>query len=240
MSIHAWQVGRAGKHSALAACLAGLLAGCTSTPGPNWGTATVTETDPWGAYEAVVSVPAPTAGPRVFQCSGPWSPMTTEVNLIADFGAQAMSRADVQQPGGGMGPGSVLLAGDPKLRVDIAWADAIGYTTPTRLAFTDETAWSVAGVSIGTSIADVQKANGRPFRLVGFGGDNGGVVTDWQGGRLASIPGPCRVGIQFAIPATASDSAQAKASGPRVFSSTDPAIRALNPTVGQFWINYKW
>lgn len=216
------------------------LAACQSPTGPGWGTATVTETDPWGAYEAVVSVPAPTAPPRVFQCSGPWSPTTTEVNLIGDFGAQAMSRADVQQPGGGMSPGSVLLAGDPKLRVDIAWADAIGYNIPTRVAFTDESAWSVAGIGIGTSIADVQKANGRPFRLVGFGGDNGGVVADWQGGRLASIPGPCRVGVQFAIPATASDSAQAKAMGPKVYASSDPAVRALNPTVGQFWINYKW
>ncbi|TCT04658.1 hypothetical protein [Aquabacter spiritensis] len=224
---------------AAGAALAVLLVGC-GTPSSNWGTGVVTEADPWGAYEAVVPIPAPDAPPRVFQCTGPWAPTTTEVNLIADFGQQAISRADVMQPDGSMAPGSVLLAGEPKLRVDIAWADALGYTIPTRVAFTDETRWGVAGITIGTSLADVEKANGGPFRLVGFGGTNGGVVADWRGGRLANMTGPCRLGVQFAISALASDSAQAKVSGPKVYNSSDPAIRAINPTVGQFWVRYKW
>ncbi|OYX11651.1 MAG: hypothetical protein B7Z15_11395 [Rhizobiales bacterium 32-66-8] len=219
--------------------LAGLLAGCQA-PGPSWGTATVIQEDAWGAAETVVSVPAPTAGPRVFQCSGPWAPNTTEVNLVGDFGAQAITRAEVQGPDGTMQPGIVLLAGDPKLRVDVAWADAIGNVAPTRVAFTDESQWTVAGIGIGSSLADLERANGRGFRIMGFGGNNGGVVMDWQGGRLSSIPGPCRVGVQLAVSALASDAAQAKASGPKVFASSDPAIRALNPTVGLFWVRYKW
>ncbi|OYZ90346.1 MAG: hypothetical protein B7X99_17250, partial [Rhizobiales bacterium 17-65-6] len=77
-------------------------------------------------------------------------------------------------------------------------------------------------------------------RMVGFGGNSGGVVTDWKGGRLANLTGPCRLGVQFAISALAPDSAQARASGPKVFNSNDPAIRALTPTVGLFWVNYKW
>lgn len=227
-----------GKARLAAAPLALMLAACQA-PGPTWGTAAVTQVSPWGASETVVNVPAPTAGPRVFQCSGPWAPNTTEVNLIADFGAQSITRADVQGPGGAMGPGSVLLANDSRLRVGVAWADAIGMTTPTRLSFSEETAWTVAGLGIGSSLADVERANGRAFRITGFGGDNGGVVMDWQRGRLASIPGPCRVGMQFALSALAPAAAQAKVSGPRVFLSSDPAIRAVTPTVGSFWINYK-
>ncbi|MEP9379815.1 hypothetical protein ABLE91_24095 [Aquabacter sp. CN5-332] len=215
------------------------LAGCQA-PGPTWGTGTVTETDPWGGYQAVVSIPAPDAPPRVFECKGPWAPNTTDINIMADFGQQAISHTEVMQPDGSMAPGSVLLANEPKLRVDIAWADAIGYSVPTRVAFTEETRWSVAGVTIGTSIADVEKANGRPFRMVGFGGNNGGVVMDWRGGQLANLAGPCRLGVQFSISALASNAAQARASGPKVFSSSDPAIRALSPTVGLFWVNYKW
>lgn len=227
---------RIGVAGAVAGSL--LLSGCAA--GPNWGTATVTQTDPWGAYEAVVTVPAPDAPPRVFECKGPWAPTTTDVNIMADFGQSHVAHADVMQPNGSTAPGSILLPNEPKLRVDIAWADAIGYTTPIRASFTEETRWSVAGVTIGTSLADVEKANGGPFRLVGFGGNNGGVVTDWKGGRLANLPGPCRLGVQFAISAVASDSAQSRASGPKVFNSNDPAIRAINPTVGLFWVNYKW
>lgn len=215
------------------------LAGC-GTPGPTWGTGKVVETDPWGGYEAVVSIPAPDAPPRVFECKGPWAPTTTAVNIMADFGQSHVVQADVPQPNGSAAPGSVLLPNEPKLRVDIAWADAIGYTMPLRASFTEETRWSVAGVTVGTSLADVEKANGKPFRLVGFGGNNGGVIVDWRGGQLGNLPGPCRLGVQFAVSALASDSAQARASGPKVFNSNDPAIRALSPTVGLFWVNYKW
>ncbi len=215
------------------------LAGCQAV-GPTWGTGVVKETDAWGYYEAVVPIPAADAPPRVFECKGPWSPTTSDVNLIADFGQNAISHSDVMQPNGSMAPGTILLANEPKLRVDVAWGDAIGYSIPIRTAFTEESRWSVAGVTIGTSLADVEKANGGPFRIVGFGGNNGGVVMDWRGGRLANIAGPCRLGVQFSISALASDSAQARASGPKVFMSTDPAIRALSPTVGLFWVNYKW
>ncbi|MEW6121493.1 MAG: hypothetical protein AB1698_02680 [Pseudomonadota bacterium] len=215
------------------------LAGC-GTPGPTWGTGKVVETDPWGGYEAVVSIPAPDAPPRVFECKGPWAPTTTDVNIMADFGQNNVAHADVPQPNGSMAPGSILLPNEPKLRVDVAWADAIGYSMPLRASFTEETRWSVAGVAIGSSIADVERINGRPFRIVGFGGNNGGAIVDWRGGQLGNLPGPCRLGVQFAISALASDSAQAKASGPKVFNSNDPAVRALSPTVGQFWVNYKW
>lgn len=233
------QIGRGiGAASALAGTL--FLAACGTTPSSNWGVGVVKETDPWGAYEAVVTVPAPDAPPRVFECTGPWSPTTTDVNIMADFGQANVGHAEVMQPNGSSAPGTILLPNEPKLRVDVAWADAIGYTMPLRASFTDETRWSVAGVAIGTSIADVEKANGRPFRMVGFGGNSGGVVTDWKGGRLANLTGPCRLGVQFAISALAPDSAQARASGPKVFNSNDPAIRALTPTVGLFWVNYKW
>ncbi len=220
--------------------LAGVVAGCQA-PGPSWGTGAVVETGPFDSVsETVVGIPAPTAGPRVFQCSGPWAPTTTEVNLIADFGPQAITRADVQEPDGSTGPGSVLLAGDSKLRVDIAWADGLGYTVPTRAAFTEESAWSVAGVRIGASLADVERANGRPFRIQGFGGNAGGVVVDWQKGALGNMPGPCRLGVQFALTAEASNGGQAKVSGPKIFLSSDPNIRALKPIVGLFWVNYRW
>ncbi|MFG1462029.1 hypothetical protein V5F77_03935 [Xanthobacter sp. DSM 24535] len=220
--------------------LAGMAAGCQA-PGPSWGTGTVVETGPFDSVsETVVGIPAPTAAPRVFQCTGPWAPTTSEVNLIADFGAQAISRADVQEPDGSTGPGSVLLAGNSKLRLDVAWADGLGYTVPTRVAFTEESAWSVAGVRIGSSLADVERANGRAFRIQGFGGNGSGVVVDWQKGALANMPGPCRLGVQFALSAAASDAAQAKVSGPKTYLSSDPNIRALKPTVGLFWVNYRW
>ena len=38
------------------------------------------------------------------------------------------------------------------------------------------------GLKIGSSIADLEKANGRPFKLTGFDWDYGGTVISWEDG----------------------------------------------------------
>jgi hypothetical protein len=217
---------------------AGLLAlgACQGSP-DSWGVGKVEGTDPYGGFgEAVVAIPKPTAGPRQFQCSGPFAPDTTAVNLAADFGQANVTGGQVMEPGGSLAPGTVILPGDPALRVDVAWADAIDMNTPRRVAFTEASTWTVNGIGIGSGLAAVEKANGRPFRIQGFAGAGGGVVADWQNGRLANIGNGCELGLQFALPATAS---QGKVSSTRSLSSSDPAVRAANPTVGLFWVLYR-
>lgn len=222
---------------AMAAMLA--LCACQGSP-DSWGTGVVTQTDGFGDYsETVVSIPKPTAGPRQFQCAGPFAPNTTAVNIAADFGQANVTTAQVMEPGGSLAQGTVLLPGDPALRVDVAWADAIDMVGPRRVAFTEASAWTVNGIGIGTSLADVEQANGRPFRIQGFAGAGGGVVADWQKGRLANIGGGCELGIQFALPATAPSGTQAKLSAARSYASNDPAVRAANPAVGLFWVLYR-
>lgn len=224
----------------LGLCAGAALVACqSSAPQQTWGEGTVTQTTPGGGvYQAAIPIPSPDAPPRVFDCKGPWSPTTSEDNIMAAFGQQYVIHGNVPQPNGTMAPGSILLPNEPKLRVEIAWADALGYTSPTRASFSEETRWGVQGVSIDSTLAEVVRANGGPFKLVGFGGTNGGMVTDWLGGRLGNLPGPCKLGVQFALPATAPDSAVARVSGSTVYSSTDDAMRAISPTVGRIWVNY--
>jgi len=218
---------------------AGLLAGCQGSP-DSWGTGVVKQTDGFGDYsETVVAIPKPTAGPRQFQCTGPFAPNTTAVNLAADFGQANVITGTVTSPDGSSSPGVVVLPNDPGLAMEISWKDPGGMTAPRRISFTEETSWSVNGIGIGSSLADLEKANGGPFRIQGFGGQGGGVVQDWQGGRLGNIGGGCRLGVQMALPATGSTATQDRVSGPRRLSSSDAGLRAANPTVGVFWINYR-
>ncbi|GGF86762.1 hypothetical protein GCM10007301_53340 [Azorhizobium oxalatiphilum] len=218
----------------------GLFVAACQAPGGSWGTAVVKETDGFGDYyETVVNVPLPTGAPRAFSCVGPWSATTSDTYLKGIFGVSRVVQApDVLQPSGATGPGSIVLPEDPKLRVAVAWADGFAYAGPLRFNFSEETAWSVNGVGIGTTLAQLEKINGKPFRLVGFGGDNGGLVTDWQGGTLSNLQGGCALTVQLAISALAPASAQAKVVGPRVFSSSDRNVRTLRPTVGSFWVYY--
>lgn len=224
----------------LAALAAGLaLAACQGNP-DSWGTGVVKQTDAFGDYsETVVSVPKPTAGPRQFECTGPFAPNTTAINIAADFGQANVITGNIMSPDGSTAPGIILLPNDPALSLEIAWKDPANMVAPRRVAFTESSAWTVNGIGIGTSLSDLERANGKPFRIQGFGGNSGGVVADWRGGRLGNLGGGCVLGVQMALSAGASDGAQARISGPKVYSSNDPAIRAANPSVGVFWVNYR-
>ncbi|MFH3478086.1 hypothetical protein [Xanthobacter variabilis] len=225
--------------AALLVLSATVLSACQGSP-DSWGTGVVKQTDGFGDYsETVVSIPKPTAGPRQFQCTGPFAPNTTALNLAADFGQANVVTGTVTSPDGNSSPGVVVLPNDPGLAMEISFKDPANLASPRRISFTEESAWSVNGIRIGSTIADLEKANGGPFRVQGFGGQAGGVVADWQGGRLSNIGGGCRPGVQLALPATVSSAVQGKLSGPGRISSGDANLRAANPTVGVFWINYR-
>lgn len=221
------------------ALLLGLsLGACQGNP-DSWGTGVVKQSDDFGDYsETFVSIPKPTAGPRQFQCAGPFAPNTTAVNIAADFGQANVVTGNIMSPDGSRSPGIVLLPNDPALSLEVAWKDPAAMVAPRRVAFTETSAWSVNGISIGSTVADLERANGRPFRIQGFGGNAGGVVADWRGGKLANIGAGCELGVQLALSATAPDSAQARISGPKIYPSNDPGIRAAAPTVGVFWVTY--
>lgn len=57
--------------------------------------------------------------------------------------------------------------------------------------------WNVAGVTLGSSLAEVQKINGKPFLINEFGTDAGGFVANWKGGTLSRPLGGCRFGVRF-------------------------------------------
>lgn len=46
--------------------------------------------------------------------------------------------------------------------------------------------WATAeGLKVGSSLADLEKINGKPFKFTGFDWDYGGTVTNWNGGNFA-------------------------------------------------------
>ncbi|MFG1363912.1 hypothetical protein [Xanthobacter versatilis] len=223
--------------AAFAAALA--LTACQGNP-DSWGTGVVKQSDAFGDYsETVVAIPRPTAGPRQFQCAGPFASNTSAVNIAADFGQANVVTGNIISPDGSTSPGLVVLPNDPALSLEIAWKDAIDMVGPRRVAFTESSAWSVNGIAIGSTLADLEKANGKPFRVQGFGGNGGGVVADWRGGRLGNLGGGCTLGVQLALSASASDQAQARLSGPKSIASSDAALRSAAPTVGVFWVTYR-
>ncbi|WP_315810855.1 MULTISPECIES: hypothetical protein [unclassified Bradyrhizobium] len=96
--------------------------------------------------------------------------------------------------------------------------------------------WSVAGVTIGASLAAVQKANGKPFVILGFDWDYGGYVTDFKNGALGrKLPGGCSVTLRFSTDKLVPRALLGE--GVKI-SSENPALKKLAPVVTEIVVNF--
>ena len=99
--------------------------------------------------------------------------------------------------------------------------------------------WQVGqGISLGTSLQELERLNGRPFVLAGFGWDYAGVVTDWKGGVLDST----LAGVKLYLdpgPAQQPSATYSQVLGDRDYSSDLPAMQQLDPKVGQIFVDFE-
>jgi hypothetical protein len=109
---------------------------------------------------------------------------TSESDLARIFGGEHVERRPLPAPDGGWRLGTVVL-GKTHDALEILWRDS-NFTTPERIIIGGgKTRWrSADGITIGTTLQDLAKLNGRPFQLRGFGREGGGMVVSWEGGRL--------------------------------------------------------
>lgn len=76
-------------------------------------------------------------------------------------------------------------------------------------------------IKMGSSLADIEALNGKPFMLVGFevDGDIAGKVTDWKGGKLTD-----RV-VQFEVTIKLTIKEYQQIMGDDLFSSDNPVMK---------------
>ncbi len=63
-------------------------------------------------------------------------------------------------------------------------------------------------------------------------------VSDWDGGALAALPGSCKSGVSLMADPKASPDEVSALSADKEYSSSDPAVRAVKPTVSEILIGY--
>jgi hypothetical protein len=137
-------------------------------------------------------------------------------------------------------PGTVLFPGDSLRRAEIVWQDTISRSRPARLILRgSRSEWRVGpGVSLGTSLQELERINGRPFTLAGFGWDYAGVVTEWGGGALDSA----LRGVKLYLDPGASQYGSAPYSqvlGDSDYSSSLPPMQQLNPRVATIYVDFE-
>ena len=176
-------------------------------------------------------------------CTGPFARDADESALIRAFGKENVRRARIDIGEGEKLPGAIIFPGDSKRRIELIWQDGAKRRRPATIYIREGSNQSVEGpdgtrIALGTTLAAVERANGGPFTILGFGWDYAGTATDWRGGKLAKAGGGCRLLLRFHDTPGANGAALDRVSGDSEFASSDADIRAVKPVVGEILLSW--
>jgi hypothetical protein len=187
------------------------------------------------------AAPAKPAEPaRTVACSnGAFAKNSGHLRLAQSYGVHNVEYTEVPGDDGSTLMASVLFPNDPKRRLEVLWDDDIQRSGTRMIVIDGQSTWTAQkGVHLGLPIAALEKVNGKPFKLMGFEKDGMAVVSDWNGGALGLLTDGCKVGVQFKPDPKAPAGVIGAASSDKEFASSDPAIRAAKPTVGEIIVAY--
>jgi hypothetical protein len=170
------------------------------------------------------------------------------VDLTARFGSDNVKTSRVPYGGaeGEYSEGTVLFADVPDARLEVAWIDRSNKRNPAWVSVRGKhSRWRTpAGLTLGTTLKQIERLNGRPFMLLGFGSDGSGTIMNWSAGRLDSQNSVncrvrARVGLDWEHLDTHASALKNQVAGEKEFSSGDPAMQALDPAVFEMFLQYE-
>ena len=190
------------------------------------------------ATTAPASKAAPASPARAVACSGIFAKDTTHLKLATVFAVQNVTFTDVEAPDAAKVMATVLFPKDPKRRLEVWWQNEAARSGIYLIVINGQSTWSTPkGLRLGLGLAAIEKLNGKPFKLKGFDKD-GGSVSDWQEGALASLPGGCKVGARLAPSPKAPQAARDEVTSTKEFLSTDASMRAAAPAIAEIILGY--
>ena len=173
---------------------------------------------------------------------------TTWQDLARAYGANNVVDRDLDVGEGEVEPGTILFPSDPERSIEILWNDVKTKTEPSRLTIRgNKSRWKAPrGISLGTTLKELERLNGRPFHMAGFGWDYSGTVMSWDMGMLTrdlSQFDPHKgveqgriilrldCGTANSEPLTKEEGMQVAGDGN--FSSNHPVLQKMNPCVSE-------
>lgn len=182
---------------------------------------------------------------RSFNCESTF-PQTMDLTELAQkFGRSNITKEDISLGEGFYESGTVLFADLPNSRIEILWKNQIQHQAPREIRVSgNKSSWITdTGISLGTTLIQVEAVNRYPFRLAGFGWDHSGNVISWGNGDLGKSHSKCTLSISLKPHAYNLSREYRKLSkqlqGGREFSSGHPAMQKLNPRTYHMLLNYE-
>jgi hypothetical protein len=171
-------------------------------------------------------------------CNGVFARDSSHAKLAMTFQSRNVAFTQVDGPSGGKIMATVLFAKDPKRRLEVWWTNPARRSDTHLIVINGASNWSAAGqLHLGLTLPQLEQINGKPIKLSGFDKNNVATLTDWNGGSLSAVAGGCKVGVSMRS-RTASAAALGALPATREFTSSDAAMRTVNPEVSEILIAY--
>ncbi len=168
-------------------------------------------------------------------CTAPFARNATAESIATAFGHANVTTEEVDAGEGEKEKITVLFAKDPAQRLEIFWQNNDGKRSIAQIRVGTGSSWRTPqGLAIGMALAEVEKINGKPFLLSGFGWDYGGTTRGWQNGKLATQPGNCFLMLRF----NPTKPTKANIEGDREIPSANAGMRSAAPVVELIALHY--
>jgi hypothetical protein len=176
---------------------------------------------------------------RVVACSGLFAKDSSHLKLAMTYDAKNITFTDVDADNGAKTQATVLYPNEPKQRLEVWWSNPAARTGTYLIVINGKSTWTApGGMKLGLTLAQLEKLNHKPFKLKGFDKTGVATVSDWDGGTLSDLPGDCKSGLSLTADPKAAPEAVSALTADKEYSSSDPAIRAVKPTVSEVLIGY--
>ncbi len=176
---------------------------------------------------------------------------SSEMTLVELFGKQNVKSATIDLGEGETAPGTVLFPDEQEKTLEILWKNWSAKSTLKSVFIKGQRSkWiTKSGISLGTSLKQLEQINGKPFTLGGFDWDGSGAILDFNGGKLCSL-GYCddsKEGIDvprkiyISVNPIINDNNKSllrQVVGDRIFLSSHPVMQQLNPTVNSITVRF--
>jgi hypothetical protein len=177
---------------------------------------------------------------------GPVTAKMSETDLIRIYGKQNVQSKAISLGEGEYEPGTSIYPREPGKTLVVLWKESEPRRLPKVIQISGEkSVWKVThGISLGTTLKELERLNGKSFILTGLGGgEYAGTIVSWEQGKLENeFTEQGRVILRLNYPPGEGPAGQKDDPtvwGDRDFRSDHPDMQKINPRVYEIVFEFK-
>jgi hypothetical protein len=170
---------------------------------------------------------------------------TSNLDLLNVYGKKNVVDGEMNFAEGEVIPSTILFPRSSLRRITISWKDPDQKRNPDRVQIHgDKSLWKTSlGLTLGLTLEEVERINGRPLILTNYETDYDGTVRSWEGGVFDSaMESQGHVAVRLLRPAklfvTVEELDKMTDEGLEI-SSSNPILRKMNPRVSEITWYFK-